>query len=328
MVIDGADGIGGLMVRDLEPVQNTGKYELKVEILNDSSAGFLNENCGAEHVHKIRTWPRNAVGKFCEKWISFDGDADRIVYYFGNPSKGENLSIIDGDKIACVLYTYIHEALITAGVKDGLNIGVIQTGYANSASTKYLQSLGATVIGVPTGVKNMHFKAAKFDIGVYFEANGHGTVLTDFSKVSNYLQEHANDTGMELLHFLKLTNEAVGDAMADFLMMETVLRKKGWSLKDVDNLYHDYPNVMITVHVEKKERFVTDPEDERILHEPASLYTEIEDLVKLYENARSFVRPSGTEDILRVYAEGNTIEEAREITEKVKEIILTKYAKA
>ena len=30
---------------------------------------------------------------------------------------------------------------------------------------------------VPTGVKHLHHAAAEFDIGIYFEANGHGTVL-------------------------------------------------------------------------------------------------------------------------------------------------------
>jgi len=30
---------------------------------------------------------------------------------------------------------------------------------------------------VPTGVKFLHHKAQEFDIGVYFEANGHGTVV-------------------------------------------------------------------------------------------------------------------------------------------------------
>jgi hypothetical protein len=30
---------------------------------------------------------------------------------------------------------------------------------------------------VPTGVKHLHQKAVKYDIGVYFEANGHGTVI-------------------------------------------------------------------------------------------------------------------------------------------------------
>lgn len=28
-----------------------------------------------------------------------------------------------------------------------------------------------------TGVKHLHHKAMEFDIGVYFEANGHGTVV-------------------------------------------------------------------------------------------------------------------------------------------------------
>jgi phosphomannomutase len=35
---------------------------------------------------------------------------------------------------------------------------------------------------VPTGVKHLHHKAVEYDIGVYFEANGHGTVIfSDFA---------------------------------------------------------------------------------------------------------------------------------------------------
>ena len=30
---------------------------------------------------------------------------------------------------------------------------------------------------MPTGVKHLHHKALEYDIGVYFEANGHGTVI-------------------------------------------------------------------------------------------------------------------------------------------------------
>jgi len=30
---------------------------------------------------------------------------------------------------------------------------------------------------VPTGVKHLHHKAVEYDIGIYFEANGHGTVI-------------------------------------------------------------------------------------------------------------------------------------------------------
>jgi phosphoacetylglucosamine mutase len=36
---------------------------------------------------------------------------------------------------------------------------------------------------VPTGVKHLHQKAVEYDIGVYFEANGHGTVVfSDFAR--------------------------------------------------------------------------------------------------------------------------------------------------
>lgn len=56
-------------------------------------------------------------------------------------------------------------------------VGVVQTAYANGASTKYLTKLGLQVILTPTGVKYLHGKAEEYDIGIYFEANGHGTVL-------------------------------------------------------------------------------------------------------------------------------------------------------
>ena len=29
----------------------------------------------------------------------------------------------------------------------------------------------------PTGVKYLHHRALDFDVGIYFEANGHGTVI-------------------------------------------------------------------------------------------------------------------------------------------------------
>lgn len=37
---------------------------------------------------------------------------------------------------------------------------------------------------VPTGVKHLHREAQKADIGIYFEANGHGTASTGGYSVS------------------------------------------------------------------------------------------------------------------------------------------------
>lgn len=59
-----------------------------------------------------------------------------------------------------------------------IGFGLVQTAYANGASTRYItDELKVSVACVPTGVKHLHHRAQDFDIGVYFEANGHGTVL-------------------------------------------------------------------------------------------------------------------------------------------------------
>ena len=42
------------------------------------------------------------------------------------------------------------------------------------------------MVCVPTGVKHLHHAAMQFDIGVYFEANGHGTVGFTFYISSLY----------------------------------------------------------------------------------------------------------------------------------------------
>ena len=59
-----------------------------------------------------------------------------------------------------------------------LQVGIVQTAYANGASTAYIQEkLKCEVRVTPTGVKHLHAAAEEFDVGIYFEANGHGTVL-------------------------------------------------------------------------------------------------------------------------------------------------------
>jgi hypothetical protein len=37
--------------------------------------------------------------------------------------------------------------------------------------------LWVQVAVTPTGVKHLHEQAVRYDVGIYFEANGHGTVL-------------------------------------------------------------------------------------------------------------------------------------------------------
>jgi phosphoacetylglucosamine mutase len=110
--------------------------------------------------------------------------------------------MLDGDKIAGLAAMFIMDLVKTAGV-DSINVGVVQTAYANGSSTKYLrEQLKVPVSFVSTGVKHLHHEAEKYDVGVYFEANGHGTVL--FSpEALNTIKTTEGYVNMLHVHFLR-----------------------------------------------------------------------------------------------------------------------------
>lgn len=56
----------------------------------------LNKDCGAEYVHKEQKIPINWKGEPLSKNVSFDGDADRQIYFYTD--ENENIKILDGDK--------------------------------------------------------------------------------------------------------------------------------------------------------------------------------------------------------------------------------------
>lgn len=150
-------------------------------------------------------------------------------------------------------------------------------------------------------------------MGVYFEANGHGTVIYNAdakkriaaaSKDESLTQEQ-RDAAKLLLSTIDLTNETVGDAISDMLLVETVLHYRGWSLQDWFTAYSDLPNVLMKVKVEDRNVFTT-TDAERICVTPEGLQDAINEIVAKYSRGRSFVRPSGTEDVVRVYAESET----------------------
>ena len=103
-----------------------------------------------------------------------------------------------------------------------------------------------------TGVKHLHHAAQRFDIGVYFEANGHGTVLFSPSALQTLkaTQSHSPDSAnavKQLLAFSELINQAVGDALSDMLLVEIVLAHRGWGAPEWDAAYEDLPNRLLKV---------------------------------------------------------------------------------
>ena len=160
-----------------------------------------------------------------------------------------------------------------------------------------------------TGVKHLHHAAKQYQIGVYFEANGHGTVLFS-SEALEILKKHEPQTLAQatslnhLVHVSQLINQTVGDALSDMLLVETVLAHKAYSGYEWDQIYTDLPNKLIKVVVPDRSIFQTE-DAERRLKNPVGLQSKIDALVQKFEGGRGFVRPSGTEDVVRVYAEAS-----------------------
>lgn len=53
----------------------------------------------------------------------------------------------------------------------------------------------------------------------------------------------------KLICIKDMTNETVGDAYSDMLIVETILCERGWSLVDWYNTYSDLPNRLMKVIV-------------------------------------------------------------------------------
>ncbi|XP_074640433.1 phosphoacetylglucosamine mutase-like [Tubulanus polymorphus] len=311
LVVDCANGVGAVAMETfIEKLQDS----LAVELVNEGKGGKINYMCGADYVKVQQKAPQVHQGKNLMvpgvRCASLDGDADRIVYFYTDLD-GE-FHLLDGDRIATLIAGYLCDQL-SASELD-IKLGLVQTAYANGSSTKYItQEMKIPISCAKTGVKHLHKLALNYDIGVYFEANGHGTVL--FSEKAQKTIEDAsvnpglNDTQKKstlcLKMMLDLINQTVGDAISDLLVVETILHARGWSIVDWEKLYNDLPNKQLKVKV--KDRTVISTTDaERKCITPANLQNVIDILVSKFTNGRSFARPSGTENVVRVYAEADT----------------------
>ncbi|GAO51668.1 Phosphoacetylglucosamine mutase [Saitoella complicata NRRL Y-17804] len=318
--VDCANGVGAPKLRNLRRI--VGEDILDVRIINDDieTPSKLNSQCGADFVKTNQKLPPGSHIAPQDRCASLDGDADRVVYYYLD--QDSTFHLLDGDKIASLAAMFIQDLVKSAGLEEEIKVGVVQTAYANGASTVYLQKvLGVPVTCTPTGVKHLHHAAQRYDVGVYFEANGHGTVL--FSPTSLSIieaakpQSPAQHTALQSLRALSdLINQTVGDALSDLLMVEAILAHKGWGPKEWDGAYTDLPNRLVRVVVKDRHAFTT-TDAERRLVSPAGIQDRVDALVAKYKGGRAFVRASGTEDAVRVYAEAGTRSEADELACKV-----------
>lgn len=291
MMIDTANGVAGMKLKELDELL---KNKLDYEILNDPK-GVLNLDCGADFVKTKKRAPKlEALGPdrpalpseaVC---ASFDGDVDRLVFFMGSKAT----EIFDGDSQAVFLALYIKSLLDK--IESKLSIGVVLSYYSNNAAVDALPSQSFKVVMAQTGVKNFVSAARAFDVGVYFEPNGHGSVC--FSQACIDEIERGSSKHHTILKcLLNLFDPCIGDALANFMVFKALM-------ESADDLrkFRENPSRLLTVRIVDKNTIKVDQKNQVL--EPRALQDKI-DVEALSLGGRSFVRPSGTEDVVRVYAE-------------------------
>lgn len=320
LVIDCANGVG---IETLQYLCKDSKFYncLPSKLINIGD-GTLNKLCGADYVKTNKLAPIGATNSD-KRYASLDGDADRVVYFY--LGEKNTLNLLDGDKILALFALYLKDELKISGLDQDLSLGVVQTPYANGASTEYLKNqLNLKVDFADTGVKNLHKQALKYDLGIYFEANGHGTIWIS-EKARCLIENNENAKFLNLKRLFKIINNFTGDAISDILVVETILRHYGWDVKQWYQIYEDRPNSLTKIEIPDKNLLKSTNYGQTCI-QPEGLQSAIDEIVSGYgSGARSFVRPSGTENIVRVYAEASSQELsdklAIQIGNKVQEVL-------
>ena len=269
--------------------------------------------------------------------------------------------MIDGDRTGTVLSEFFNKistelrqktdklndtGLMLLNIPTSPKIGFIQTYYANYSSSNYLKAnFGLDPIFAATGVKNLHEKAHHYDIGIYFEANGHGTVIfnDDYLEKLEALLKNQKflldapalaekpEVKKDLEDYLKfldfyvnicrLSNPSVGDAICVFLLFELALFYLKKNYNDTLAMYIDLESLTSKIAVKTKENLqVNDIEDKVV--KPEGLQNAIEKVIEKHKGKKAFLRASGTENVLRLHVEAESKEQVLAITAEINELVI------
>lgn len=110
-VLDCANGVGFFTFTG---VLNFVSQYLKPSLINTrvETKKLVNHECGAEFVQKDIQYPTEYdLNSSPTKGCSFDGDADRLIYFRKGTGKNERVDVIDGDKQFALIMMYVRELL-------------------------------------------------------------------------------------------------------------------------------------------------------------------------------------------------------------------------
>jgi phosphoacetylglucosamine mutase len=295
IIVDCSNGVGYIVMKNIAH-----KYPEIIHNLMNTSIGEhnkLNVCCGSDFLmtkKKMNYNPPN--GKLN---ASLDGDADRMILW--GIDENNKFLLIDGDYQMAFIFKLIIKFL--ENEKDNIiTVGVIHTDYANGGlidmvdNTETSNNIIVTRKSVPVGIKNLIQEAKKYDISVYFEQNGHGSVIIN------------NDYGIKKIKIMsRIFSKIIGDGIHNLLGIVYLLKESGYHWTNIYNLFNRRESILKKIDWIEATTFTTDGQMVRLV-DPFKIDKNIMDLLNSYEflGCRVFLRPSGTEPCLRLYAENDS----------------------
>ena len=167
---------------------------------------------------------------------------------------------------------------------------------------------------VTTVMSNLGFHKAMAEAGINVEVTAVG---------DRYVLERINDHGLSLGgeqsgHIIIREQATTGDGILTALTLLALIAKKKVDVAKIADVFQKFPQVLVNVPVVNKESALTDSTIKEALHK-----SELE----LGTSGRLLVRASGTEELVRVMAEAQTIQQAQEVVASLVSLIRARHGK-
>lgn len=161
---------------------------------------------------------------------------------------------------------------------------------------------------VGTVMSNIGFHKAAKELGMQTCS----TAVGDRYVLEKMLADGYSIGGEQSGHVIFLDYNSTGDGLLTAVQTLSIMKEKGKSLSDLAGLMTKYPQLLVNVRVVTKAGWETN--------------TAIQDAIRegeeeLGSNGRILVRPSGTEPLIRVMAEGPDQEQLDELCNRIGDVI-------
>lgn len=142
--------------------------------------------------------------------------------------------------------------------------------------------------------------------------NTQQTAVGDRYVMAEMIRGGYNLGGEQSGHVIFLEYNTTGDGILTAIQLVDTLIASGQSLSELKKVMKQYPQVLVNVRVQDKSKYVGNVAIEQAI-------AKVED--KLSDNGRVLVRPSGTESLIRVMAEGPEKQELEELVGQIVAVV-------